>query len=227
MIFYLAYHSKYIKDNRRARDLPHGAWVSVNFRGHGSGKRAASSSGAYKDKDSKTQELERKFALMQIEEGAKQFVATGVDNDVNTLATKMKKMTEGELGNLLKGEMEKMTALDLTLLKYEYTNTKHQNKRMEIIMFSLFPECKGIKNKIQQLRDILDTVQLTLSPVYESEFESGNNPNSFTKVLNNSVAHKLGAPMESDDKKVPFIPHFDSSPRTGMNAFTFHLRGRG
>ena len=38
--FYLAYHSKYIKDEHYARDLPHGAWVSINFRGHGSGKRA-------------------------------------------------------------------------------------------------------------------------------------------------------------------------------------------
>ena len=37
--FYLAYHSKYIKDEHYARDLPHGAWVSINFRGHGSGKR--------------------------------------------------------------------------------------------------------------------------------------------------------------------------------------------
>ena len=45
LIFYLAYHSKYIKDDHRARDLPHGAWVSVNFRGHGSGKRPASSAG--------------------------------------------------------------------------------------------------------------------------------------------------------------------------------------
>ena len=54
---------------------------------------------------------------MQIEEGAKHFVATGVDDDVATLAANMKKMTEGELGNRLKGEMEKMTALDSTLLK--------------------------------------------------------------------------------------------------------------
>ena len=92
---------------------------------------------------------------------------------MNTLAAKMKTMT-GELGNLLKGEMEKMTALDLTMLKEDYANTKHTNKRMEIIMFSLFPECTGIKNKIQQLSDMLDTVQLTLSQGHESEFESEN-----------------------------------------------------
>ena len=110
---------------------------------------------------------------MQIEEGAKQLVATGVDNDVNTLAAKLKKMTEGELGNLLKGEMEKMVALDLNLLKDDYANTKHMNKRMEIIMFSLFPECKCIQIKINELRNILDTAKLTVSQVYESEFESG------------------------------------------------------
>ena len=54
--------------------------------------------------------------------------------------------------------------------------------------------------------DILDTVQLTLSQVYETEFESGNNSNSFTNVLNKIIAQNLGAPKESDDKKVPFIP---------------------
>ena len=80
--------------------------------------------------------------------------------------------------------MEKTTALDLTLLKDEFANAKHTNKRMEIVMFSLFPECKGINNKIQQLRDILDTAQLTLSQVYETEFESGNN--SFANVLRRS-----------------------------------------
>ena len=67
----------------------------------GGGKRG-SSSGAYKEKDSKKQEMERKFALMQIEEGAKQFIATGVDNYVNTLAAKMKKMT-GRTGESIEG----------------------------------------------------------------------------------------------------------------------------
>jgi hypothetical protein len=47
--FYLAYHSKYIKYDHRARDLPHGAWVSINFRGHGRGKRAKSSTAAKED----------------------------------------------------------------------------------------------------------------------------------------------------------------------------------
>ena len=41
--FYITYHAKYIKDEHSARDLPHGAWVSINFRGHGSGRRAKSS----------------------------------------------------------------------------------------------------------------------------------------------------------------------------------------
>ncbi|MFM7980536.1 MAG: hypothetical protein ACKPKO_14585, partial [Candidatus Fonsibacter sp.] len=33
--FYIAYHAKYIKNEHRARDLPHGAWISINFRCHG------------------------------------------------------------------------------------------------------------------------------------------------------------------------------------------------
>ena len=36
--FYIAYYSKYIRDEFRARDLPHGAWVSINFRLRGGGK---------------------------------------------------------------------------------------------------------------------------------------------------------------------------------------------
>ena len=56
--FYLAYHSKSIKDEHCARDLPHGAWVSINFRGHGSGKRA--STGAAK----KTEEEKSKDEII-------------------------------------------------------------------------------------------------------------------------------------------------------------------
>ncbi|MFM7979005.1 MAG: hypothetical protein ACKPKO_06775, partial [Candidatus Fonsibacter sp.] len=47
--FYITHQIKYIRDEFRARDLPHGAWVSINFRGHGSGKRAKSSTAAKDD----------------------------------------------------------------------------------------------------------------------------------------------------------------------------------
>ncbi|MFM7982972.1 MAG: hypothetical protein ACKPKO_26980, partial [Candidatus Fonsibacter sp.] len=42
--FYITHYSKYIKDDHRARDLPNGSWISINFRGHGGGKRAATGS---------------------------------------------------------------------------------------------------------------------------------------------------------------------------------------
>ena len=50
--FYITCYAKYVKDEHSARDLPHGSWVSINFRGHGSGKRAKSS--AAKDDSSLT-----------------------------------------------------------------------------------------------------------------------------------------------------------------------------
>ena len=65
---------------------------------------------------------------MKIEEGAKKSTATDVDNDVKSLSIKMKNMTESEIGNLLKSEMEKLSALELTTLKEEYAITKHQGK---------------------------------------------------------------------------------------------------
>ena len=60
--FYLAYHSKYIKDEHSAREIPHGAWVSINFRGHGSGKRGrAPAAGAKEDsKLSRADKIEAK-----------------------------------------------------------------------------------------------------------------------------------------------------------------------
>ena len=38
-------------------------------------------------------------------------------------------MFESEIGNLLKSEMEKSSALELTTLKEEYAITKHQDKK--------------------------------------------------------------------------------------------------
>ena len=57
--FYITYHAKYIKYDHRSKDLPHGTFVSTNFRLCGSGRRAATSSGAHKDKDNKKQDMEK------------------------------------------------------------------------------------------------------------------------------------------------------------------------
>jgi hypothetical protein len=53
--FYIAHYAKYIRDEFRARDLPNGAWVSINCRLRGGGKRAR---GAKKkdDQEDKTKE---------------------------------------------------------------------------------------------------------------------------------------------------------------------------
>ena len=142
--------------------------MSINFRCHGGGKRAAAA-GSSKDERERAQEklreTERKFTLIKIEEGAKKFVATNVDDDVKGLSAKLKHFTESELGNLLKTEMEKLTPLELTTLKEVYINTRHIDKRMDLIMFSLLPEANAIKDKIDILKEILETTKLTLSQI--------------------------------------------------------------
>ena len=49
--FYIMYYTKYLTDDLAARDLPHGACVSINFRAHGGGKRVAASSLSREIKD--------------------------------------------------------------------------------------------------------------------------------------------------------------------------------
>ena len=147
-------------------------------------------------------ETERKCTLIKIEEGAKKFVATNVDDDVKSLSAKLKKFTESELANLLKAEMDKLTALDLTTLKEAYITTKHVYKRMDVIMSTLLPEATAIKQKISLLKDILETTQLTVSQIYEDEFcGTGRNDSAFANTLTRLIALKLGAPMEQGQKK--------------------------
>ena len=140
---------------------------------------------------------------MKIEEGAKTFTATDVDNDVKNLSIKMKKMTESDMGNLLKTEMEKLSALELTTLKDEYMNTKHMDKRMELIMMNVFPEAATITKKIQQLKDILETTQLTVAQIYDEEFKGalGRGESAFGIVLTKLISHKFGKPQDDEQKK--------------------------
>ena len=41
--FWVAYHGRPCQSGTLAYSLPHAAWVSINFLGHGNGKRASSS----------------------------------------------------------------------------------------------------------------------------------------------------------------------------------------
>ena len=137
-----------------------------------------------------------------MKKGAKKFVATNVDDDVKGLSAKLKHFTESELGNLLNTEMETLTPLELTTLKEVYINTRHVDKRMDVIMFSLLPEANSIKDKIDTLKEILETTKLTLSQIYEDEFSgTGRNDSAFANTLAKLIAQKLGAPMEQDQQK--------------------------
>ena len=100
-----------------------------------------------------------------------------------------------------------MTALDLTALKEGYINTRHIDKRMDLIMFSLLPEANAIKDKIDILKEILETTKLTISQIYEDEFSgTGRNDSAFAHTVAKIIAQKLGAPMEKEQKKARESP---------------------
>ena len=95
-----------------------------------------------------------------------------------------------------------MTALDLTTLKEGYISTRHIDKRMVLIMSALLPEAAAIKQKINRLKDILETTQLTVSQIYADEFPgTGRNDSAFANTLTKLINMKLGAPMEQGQKK--------------------------
>ena len=204
--FYITHNAKYIRDEFRARDLPNGACVSVNFRIRGGGKRAATSSLSKDIKDrekEKEKEQAKRIAMMAIEEGAKNFVPTHVDKEVDQLANKLKRLTESDIGNLLLNEMGQRTALELTLLKDDYSLAKNTTTRMGVVMYALLPETNVIRQKIEQLKGILETTQLTVSQIYEEEFGGhghGGSETSFSKQLSKIISHKLGAQQQPDEQ---------------------------
>jgi hypothetical protein len=120
---------------------------------------------------------------------------------VKSLSIKLKRITESVLGDILKSEMENMSTLDLTLFKDEYNNSRHTDKRMEMLMYGIFPEAKSINQKLQQLHEIIETTQLTLGQIFDEEFPgTGRSDGSFGVLLSKLIAQKLGAPKDSDDK---------------------------
>ena len=204
--FYITHNAKYIRDEFRARDLPNGACVSINIRLRGGGKRAAASSLTREIKDrekEKEKEQARRIARMAIEEGAKNFVPTHVDKEVDQLVGKLKRLTESDIGNLLLNEMGQRTALELTLLKDDYSLAKNSTTRMGVVMYALLPETNVIRQKIEQLKGILETTQLTVSQIYEEEFGGhghGGSETSFSKQLSKIISHKLGAQQQPDEQ---------------------------
>ena len=97
-----------------------------------------------------------------------------------------------------------MSALDLTALKDEYMICRHMEKRMEMLMFGIFPEATAISKKIKTLKEILETTQLTLTQMYQEEFPgTGRSDSSFGVLLSKLIAEKLGAPNFKAGKKAP------------------------
>ena len=95
-----------------------------------------------------------------------------------------------------------MSPLDLTTLKEEYTNARHQDKRMELITMKVFPEAAAIDKKIQQLKDILETTQLTVSQIYEEEFKgTGRGESAFGSFMTKLISQKLGGTTGVEQKK--------------------------
>ena len=79
-------------------------WCMLGISGGGRGSQR----GVKRDKlkDEARRERERKLALIEIEEGAKDFVATNIDKDVEELSKKMEALTQEELGDLLVQEIK-------------------------------------------------------------------------------------------------------------------------
>ena len=98
-----------------------------------------------------------------------------------------------------------MSPLELTTLKEEYQNTKHMDKRMELITLKIFPESAAIHKKIQKLKDILETTQLTVAQIYAEEFKGslGRGDRTFGITLTKIITQKLGAPQDAEQNKAP------------------------
>ena len=103
MIFILHTIQKYIKDDHRARDLPHGAWVSINFRGHGSGKRGRAT-GAKDDKLTKAAKIDmKKQELMVVMLQLKELNHSGsfhIMNHINRSLVQGDRVIDGALPHL-------------------------------------------------------------------------------------------------------------------------------
>ena len=65
--FYIAHYARYIRDEFRARDLPNGAWVSINFRlrGGGGGKRARTTKDHDNTKDDVVEDMEKELSTLE------------------------------------------------------------------------------------------------------------------------------------------------------------------
>ena len=111
-----------------------------------------------------------------------------------------------------------MSPLDLTTLKEEYAIAKHQDKMMELITMKLFPEANAINKKIQKLKDILETTQLTVAQIYEEEFKGslGRGDSAFGIIITKLISQKLGAPQDAEQKKKARFPkHINVYPPHG------------
>ena len=84
-------------------------------------------------------------------------------------------------------------------------------------MMSLIPECRGIKNTIEQLNDILETTQLTVSQIYDSEFGATN---SFAMTFGKIITQNLGVKVD-DDKKAELHTQ-SASPKRGSPKRGWH-----
>jgi hypothetical protein len=177
----------------------------------GGGKRDASGSTKGSKASAADKTMEKQLIMMSSEKGAKNFVPTHVDENVMKLKDKLKQLTESEIGNLLRNELESRSVLDLTKLKDEVLINRNIDKRMEMIMLCALPDTAKIKLKVEQLQQVLHTTKLTVTQLYNEEFggNTGRTDSSFTGILHTAIWDKLGSKPEHEEKKAPTVDGYE------------------
>ena len=94
--------------------------------------------------------------------------------------------------------------MNLTTLNDEIIANRHIENRMEVIMYCALPDAEQIKNKTEQLQNILSTTKLTIAQIYNEEFGgiTGRTDSTFIAMVNKLILKKLGALSEEEEKKV-------------------------
>ena len=119
--FYIAHYAKYIRDEFRARDLPNGAWVSINFRLRGGGKRAKSSVGKSVDKE------EMIFSIKNDLTAKLQYLSTINDRDLMSVCEHIVTFEKGVTANPAGSLTQALSLLDTSTLEKTAVAVKSSN----------------------------------------------------------------------------------------------------
>ena len=87
--FWVTYHGRKCEPRTLAYSLPHAAWLSINFRGYGSGKRAKSTTGKTIDKEDMIESIKNDLHAKM------HFLSTINDQEIKTVCDHINAFTKG------------------------------------------------------------------------------------------------------------------------------------